>query len=136
MAVFYLYLVLAVLVGIVATIRGRSGLTWLLISLFITPLLGGLIIMALPRRAHQASLMVSRTNQIMPDFLPLLMSWANIVFWIAASIATLIVPYAMINYLLNVSEGDPVLSITKLILAVTILLIGSLFRKAAKVSND
>ncbi|MGH3429371.1 MAG: hypothetical protein ACRDQZ_17695 [Mycobacteriales bacterium] len=49
MALIYLYFLLAVLIGIVATIRGRSWWRWFLISLFITPLIGGLLVMVLPR---------------------------------------------------------------------------------------
>jgi len=50
MAVIYLYLVLAVLVALIATLRGRVWWRWLLIALFTTPLIGGLLVMALPRQ--------------------------------------------------------------------------------------
>jgi hypothetical protein len=49
MALIYLYFLLAILIGIIATIRGRSWWRWFLISLFITPLIAGLLVMVLPR---------------------------------------------------------------------------------------
>lgn len=49
MAVIYLYFLLAFLIGIIATMRGRSSWRWFLISLFTTPLIGGLLVMVLPR---------------------------------------------------------------------------------------
>jgi hypothetical protein len=49
MALIYLYFLLAILIGTIATIRGRSWWRWFLISLFITPLVGGLLVMVLPR---------------------------------------------------------------------------------------
>lgn len=45
----YLYLVAAVLVAIMAKIRGRRAIRWFLIALLITPLGGGLLVVALPR---------------------------------------------------------------------------------------
>lgn len=48
MALIYLYFLLAILIGIIATTRGRSWWRWFLISLFITPLIAGLLIMVLP----------------------------------------------------------------------------------------
>jgi hypothetical protein len=48
MSILYLYLVLSVLVSIIATLRGRAWWRWLLIALFITPLIAGLLVMALP----------------------------------------------------------------------------------------
>jgi hypothetical protein len=49
MALIYLYFLLAVLIGLIATVRGRNWWRWFLISLFITPLIGGLLVMVLPR---------------------------------------------------------------------------------------
>jgi hypothetical protein len=49
-ALIYLYFVLAVLVAIMASIRGRSAWRWFLIALFITPLISGLLVMALPQQ--------------------------------------------------------------------------------------
>ena len=49
MALIYLYFLLAMLVGIIATGRGRSWWRWFLISLFVTPLIAGLLVLVLPR---------------------------------------------------------------------------------------
>jgi hypothetical protein len=49
MALIYLYFFLAVLIGTIATIWGRSWWRWFLISLFLTPLIAGLLVMVLPR---------------------------------------------------------------------------------------
>jgi hypothetical protein len=49
MALIYLYFLLAVLIGIVASARGRAWWRWFLISLFITPVLSGLLVLVLPR---------------------------------------------------------------------------------------
>jgi hypothetical protein len=55
MALIYLYFLLAVLIGIVASARGRTWWRWFLISLFITPLIAGLLVLVLPREpwAHR-----------------------------------------------------------------------------------
>jgi len=49
MALIYLYFLLAILVGIIASARGRAWWRWFLISLFITPLIACLLVLALPR---------------------------------------------------------------------------------------
>lgn len=43
------YLGLAVVVGVAANTRGRSGLGWFLLALLISPLISGLLVLALPR---------------------------------------------------------------------------------------
>lgn len=48
MALIYLYFVLAILVAIIAALRGRAWWRWLLIALFVTPLIAGLLVMVLP----------------------------------------------------------------------------------------
>jgi hypothetical protein len=53
MAVIYLYFALAFLVAIMAAIRGRAGWRWFLIALFLTPLISGILVLALPRQ-HEA----------------------------------------------------------------------------------
>lgn len=57
MELIYLYLLLAVFVAFIAAIRGRSAWLWFLIAVFTTPLIGGLVVMALPRltRARAAA---------------------------------------------------------------------------------
>lgn len=52
MELLYLYFLLAVLVAIMAAIRGRPAWLWFLIAVFTTPLIGGLVVMALPRLAN------------------------------------------------------------------------------------
>ncbi|MEJ2378651.1 MAG: hypothetical protein P8Y71_25820 [Pseudolabrys sp.] len=54
MGLIYLYLILAVGVGFLASVRGHSGWLWCLIAVFTTPLIGGLVVMALPRLSHGA----------------------------------------------------------------------------------
>jgi hypothetical protein len=49
MEAVYVYFVLAFLVAIIASIRGRPGWRWFLVAVFTTPLIGGLLVMALPR---------------------------------------------------------------------------------------
>jgi hypothetical protein len=50
MALIYLYFLLAILVGIIGTARGRAWWRWFLISLFITPVIAGLLVLVLPRQ--------------------------------------------------------------------------------------
>ena len=49
MALIYLYFVLAFLVALIAVNRGRIGWRWFLIALFASPLIAGLLVLALPR---------------------------------------------------------------------------------------
>ncbi|MEJ2432384.1 MAG: hypothetical protein P8Y53_04165 [Pseudolabrys sp.] len=55
MSLIYLYLALAIAVAILAKIRGRPAWLWFLIAVFATPLIGGLVVMALPRLARVAA---------------------------------------------------------------------------------
>jgi hypothetical protein len=48
MPIIYLYLILAILVAMIAALRGRVWWRWLLLALFITPLIAGLVVMVLP----------------------------------------------------------------------------------------
>jgi hypothetical protein len=43
------YLGLAIVVGVAANTRGRSGLGWFMLALLISPLISGLLVLALPR---------------------------------------------------------------------------------------
>lgn len=54
MDVVLLWTILAVCVGIVARARGRSGLGWWLFSMFLTPLLGFIMVALLPSRKPPA----------------------------------------------------------------------------------
>jgi hypothetical protein len=49
MALIYLYFLLAILIGIIASARGRTWWRWFLISLFITPVIAGLLVLVFPR---------------------------------------------------------------------------------------
>ena len=49
MALVYIYLLGAVLVAMMASIRGRRAWRWFLIALFITPLAAGILVVVLPR---------------------------------------------------------------------------------------
>ena len=50
MALIYLYFVLSLLVAIMAAIRGRAGWRWFIIALFLSPLISGILVLALPRQ--------------------------------------------------------------------------------------
>ena len=49
MALLYVYFALAASVAIMAMIRGRPALVWFLVAVFATPLIAGLLVMALPK---------------------------------------------------------------------------------------
>ncbi|MEN9420197.1 MAG: hypothetical protein RI988_3818 [Pseudomonadota bacterium] len=46
----FLWIGLAVVVGVAATSRGRSGFGWFFLAVVISPLLAGLLVLALGRR--------------------------------------------------------------------------------------
>lgn len=48
MEVVVVWLVVCVLIGVAASARGRSGVGWFVLSLLITPLLAGLILLLMP----------------------------------------------------------------------------------------
>ncbi len=56
MALVYIYLLGAVLVAMMASIRGRRAWRWFLIALFITPLAAGILVVAVPRLPPKALL--------------------------------------------------------------------------------
>ena len=45
----FFWIVFAVIVGVAANTRGRSGLGWFALAVIISPLLSGLLLLALPR---------------------------------------------------------------------------------------
>ncbi len=47
--ILLLWLGLAMIVGVAANTRGRSGIGWFFLSIVISPLLAGLLVLALPR---------------------------------------------------------------------------------------
>ncbi|SNS35406.1 hypothetical protein SAMN05216374_0947 [Tardiphaga sp. OK246] len=53
MEIFLVWLVFAVLVGVAASARGRSGLGWFILSVILSPLLGLLFVLVLPNLRHE-----------------------------------------------------------------------------------
>lgn len=47
--IFFLWLILAALVGVVAGLRGRNGGIWFVLAVYVSPLIAGLLVLALPR---------------------------------------------------------------------------------------
>lgn len=45
----FIWLALAVIVGVAANTRGRSSAVWVLLAIVISPLIAGLLLLALPR---------------------------------------------------------------------------------------
>jgi hypothetical protein len=45
----FLWVALSIVVGVAANSRGRNSLIWILLSLFLSPLIAGLLLLALPR---------------------------------------------------------------------------------------
>ena len=50
MEIFLFWICLAVVIGVAASHRGRSGVGWCLLSLLISPILTGILLFVLPRR--------------------------------------------------------------------------------------
>lgn len=44
----FFWVAMAFVVGVAASSRGRSGVAWFLVSLFVTPIITGLLVLALP----------------------------------------------------------------------------------------
>jgi hypothetical protein len=69
----FFWLVLALIVGIAANTRGRNGVAWFLLTVVISPLLGGLLVLALPRLVTPVTTDATNqnaSNQMMFDALP------------------------------------------------------------------
>ena len=49
MVIVFFWVCFAIIVGVAANTRGRSGLGWFLLAVIISPLLAGLFVLALPR---------------------------------------------------------------------------------------
>jgi hypothetical protein len=56
MGIFIIWLVFALLVGIAASSRGRSGVGWFFLAVIISPLIGILFVLAMPNLKHEAFL--------------------------------------------------------------------------------
>jgi hypothetical protein len=54
--IFLIGLFLCVIVGVAASARGRNGFGWFMLSLFITPLLAVLLVVAMPKREQEMEL--------------------------------------------------------------------------------
>ena len=54
MAIFFAWIALAVIVWIVASRRGRIGFGWFLLSLLVSPVITGPLVLVLPRRYADA----------------------------------------------------------------------------------
>lgn len=50
MEIAFFWLAFAVIVGVAANTRGRNPIGWFLLSVIISPLLAGLLVLALPRQ--------------------------------------------------------------------------------------
>jgi len=59
----FFWVVLAVIVGVAANTRGRSGLGWFLLALLISPVLAGLLVLALGRRQTEGTT-IGRPQQV------------------------------------------------------------------------
>jgi len=73
--IIFFWFMFAIIVGIAANTRGRSGFGWFLLAVVISPLLAGLLVLALPdlRRQDDARAMAMRQdaiNQMAFDALP------------------------------------------------------------------
>jgi hypothetical protein len=53
--VLFIWLGLAVVIGVAAGARGRSGFGWFLLAVLISPLLAGLLLIATPNKARVAA---------------------------------------------------------------------------------
>lgn len=53
MEIFLLWVIFAVVIGIGASTRGRSGFGWFVLAMFISPVIGLVLLLLLPRRDEQ-----------------------------------------------------------------------------------
>jgi phosphate/sulfate permease len=71
MELILLWFGLAVVVGVAASTRGRSGFAWFLLAVVISPLLAGLLVLAMPSvRMEAVAASQNATSQMMFDALP------------------------------------------------------------------
>ncbi len=61
MEVVVLWFVLAIIVGIAANTRGRSGIGWFFLAVITSPLIAGLLLLALPRKEPDSSIHHEKT---------------------------------------------------------------------------
>lgn len=63
MVIVFIYFALAVVVGVAANTRGRSGFGWFLLALLISPLISGLLVLAL-RRIDREDIAARKREQL------------------------------------------------------------------------
>lgn len=61
------WLFLSVLVGVLASGRGRSGFGWFLISLVLSPLISGVAVLVLPKIGESAAALDELGQRITPE---------------------------------------------------------------------
>lgn len=59
----FIWLALAVIVGVAANTKGRSGAVWVLLALVISPLIAGLLLLALPRLDNGGAIFLENQNR-------------------------------------------------------------------------
>lgn len=64
MEFFGFYFVFAIVVGVVASSRGRSGFLWFLLAILISPLLSIILVLALNNKAHEKLAEIQNQNLI------------------------------------------------------------------------
>jgi hypothetical protein len=64
-AIFLIWVVFAVLVGIVANARGRNGVGWFLLSAVLSPLIGFLVLVAMPSHANKHELYLRPEDDVL-----------------------------------------------------------------------
>lgn len=64
---FLIWVVFAIVVAILASNRGRSGLLWFFIAVVISPLIAGLLVLVLPSHALGNQSVTTNTHKKCPD---------------------------------------------------------------------
>jgi phosphotransferase system glucose/maltose/N-acetylglucosamine-specific IIC component len=72
------WIAFAVIVGIAASRRGRSGLGWFLLALVISPVIAGLLVLVLPSKAVDPNAPSPETHVKCPDCRELVLKDAKV----------------------------------------------------------
>jgi hypothetical protein len=67
MGLVLLWVGLAIVVGVAANTRGRSGFGWFLLAVLISPLISGLLVLALPRVQEVPDVQISHAPHTEPS---------------------------------------------------------------------
>lgn len=59
----FLWITLSIIVGVAANTRSRAAGAWFLLSMIISPLLAGLLLLALPKRDDAGPIRISKTER-------------------------------------------------------------------------